>query len=483
MAAVVYRCDFKGELGTQYRVDIWDAESTAETPATFRTEAPGFSLEYQGAGEDDITAHVIGSTVNISFLVENSTQATFVDTLIKAEYQRFHIKVYRATELFWLGFLDYSGQEIQDDYYPYVFQICATDLIGSLSQRYASLIVTPVNTTDPLNFGRLTLLTYFKDLISLTAFSELVPSGDTLLEFITQWWCYDIMETVAPQPASPEVDFFFQNIAFHPYAVNFQHMNALEALEMLLKLFNLRLFQSKGCFIIEHMYRKTKTTYYVWDVSNDATPTLTCVEGVKYKTESTDYTKLAGSVYYFSKPMRRAIMKYYDDIFNSSGIIQTSEFDTIAEIGSPSESVANRDQIDIGSVTVGTHSQYVSGGTTYYGAGTLWTRGRTVLQPSILAQDFWCDSANYHLPAVRHAKALLTDYLFMRKSFLKILSGAIQSADFAAHKTLIFADTTQYHFLRGSFTASDEVWQGEWVKLSGDYTDIDFTSTETYTDK
>ncbi len=55
MGAVVYRNEFFSESGTQWRVDIYDAESSVGSPSSFNTYGSGFTLTYQGTDSDVFT--------------------------------------------------------------------------------------------------------------------------------------------------------------------------------------------------------------------------------------------------------------------------------------------------------------------------------------------------------------------------------------------------------------------------------------------
>lgn len=484
MSAVAYRCDFLGELGTQYRIDIVDSESTAATTLTFKTDAPGFKLEYQSSGSDDITAGIMGSILSVSFLVEDSIKLAFCEQLAEATPSRFYLKIYRDSELFWQGFIKYDGQEFNDEYYPFVFTIKAEDRFTRLKDKTMFTGITdPWYDFFSINKGRTTFQYMMNRFITRLRGFELCSDDGIFFECISEWWANQIEYAHYPVFTKPYNTFVFDNLTVHKYWLSDQFMDEYEILELFLKLFNLRIYQAKGIYIFENMFTKMKSSYYVWESSADIIPDLTVRLSQKYKCESTEFTKLTGTTYRYANCLRNSIMRYEDEIwFSSGGMDKTSLIETETTLGDPYTADYNRETMDIGTVKIGTMSQFVDGGVTYYGAGTIWSKKIYSGLDETPAVDWICDSL-YNDNPEEHAYCLERDHISMRKHALRIFNGEIQSAVFSAEKSLIFANDDEYHFLSGSFSAMEEIWNGSWVKYDRSYTGITYDSTETYISK
>jgi len=106
------------DSNTLYRVEIWDSLfiGTAEQIVN-----GGFQLQYEGSEADDIDLPIITSTVNILVHVtENDGKfENMLYELVGSDEERFHIRIYRNSVMFWLGQIPTDLVEYPDKYYTY----------------------------------------------------------------------------------------------------------------------------------------------------------------------------------------------------------------------------------------------------------------------------------------------------------------------------------------------------------------------------
>lgn len=69
MAAVRYNSTFYSKYGTEWKIEIYDKDSSAGSPTSFNTYGEGFTLSYEGTDAETYTP-VIGSAVKIFLLLK-----------------------------------------------------------------------------------------------------------------------------------------------------------------------------------------------------------------------------------------------------------------------------------------------------------------------------------------------------------------------------------------------------------------------------
>ena len=223
--------EFTDDLGTDYRVNIHDADFTG-TAGTFKLGADGFVLTYTGNNEDRLQG-VIGSELTFTLTEQTSIHTTFMDLLTTSAEQRFSVSVYKdpdgVNSKYWFGVL-YPEQVTRPyDYQPIQNTLTAADDLGNL--QYVKHDSTgggdvPTLLLQCLNRTRAThlwstdnFLYYVNDFkaVVYTGSNQLIDTGISNLSL--------------GNPDSNGVD---------------QYYSTFEILESLTKVFNARLFQSDG---------------------------------------------------------------------------------------------------------------------------------------------------------------------------------------------------------------------------------------------
>tara|TARA_R100001163_G_scaffold16341_1_gene14775 strand:+ start:9969 stop:13130 length:3162 start_codon:yes stop_codon:yes gene_type:complete len=118
---------FYSQRGTRYDIEIWSKSETSENNL-FSTDKDGFRLSYKGS--DDRNNITKPSELTIGFIVENSTQQTYLNTLLSSDDTEYFLIVRRNFIIFWWGGLKAGFDFLENNYYPYRVTLKGTDYIG-----------------------------------------------------------------------------------------------------------------------------------------------------------------------------------------------------------------------------------------------------------------------------------------------------------------------------------------------------------------
>ena len=126
-----------GNSPRDFNIYIDDSEFSG-TATEFKTQTPGFSIQYESDFDKITKAGIMASACTIPMLISNSTLDGLVTDLVSASEGRFTVKITvnpsPAETLFWCGFILPDISKMQDVSYQgqRVFEIVATDGIGRL---------------------------------------------------------------------------------------------------------------------------------------------------------------------------------------------------------------------------------------------------------------------------------------------------------------------------------------------------------------
>ena len=143
MAYKNYINTFYSEKGNRWDIEIWSQSDTSEDN-TFITGAGGFKLSYKGS--DDRNQVTKSSELTIPFIVEDSTQETYLTTLLAADDQEYFVLIRRNFVVFWWGGLRAGFDSIENNYFPYQITLKANDFIGDLINLKSASVIPD----DPL---------------------------------------------------------------------------------------------------------------------------------------------------------------------------------------------------------------------------------------------------------------------------------------------------------------------------------------------
>jgi len=176
-----------------YDVEIHDTEWAGST-AEFRCANNGFTIEYFPENDERFCG-IIATTGSIDMFVDDTDTAlqSFLVDLVDAPESQFRLVVYLNSNLYWLGNFLTDQIEKEDDRYPFIITLTATDIIGTLKN-----IPFDVYTT-----GWVTYFDLFKDIITrlntLSMFSDISPTIN-LLKYVFNWWPDNLTYAVTTNP-------------------------------------------------------------------------------------------------------------------------------------------------------------------------------------------------------------------------------------------------------------------------------------------
>ena len=131
MGAVRYNSTFYSDYGTEWKIEIYDKDSSVASPTSFKTYGDGFTLSYEGSDEETYKP-IIGSAVKIYFAVEDSDGETLINDILTSQEKRFFIMIYKGGSFYWGGILLQDLGTVIDEALPSQVTLSAIDGIGYL---------------------------------------------------------------------------------------------------------------------------------------------------------------------------------------------------------------------------------------------------------------------------------------------------------------------------------------------------------------
>ena len=118
------------DSGDVYTINVHDADYSGSI-VPFVEGEDGFTLRYD-ADDSDRYAAIIASSVRVTMEINSAALQSFVNDLVSAPEQRFSLEILKNGSLWWVGYILTDLVVEEDMFFPYRFQIQATDGIGKL---------------------------------------------------------------------------------------------------------------------------------------------------------------------------------------------------------------------------------------------------------------------------------------------------------------------------------------------------------------
>lgn len=247
--------------GTNLRVDIYDTDFVGSA-TSFDTKS--LSIDYDSAGNDDLSSPIIGSRAAVSIVVPttNTTLNAFVEDFATSDTERFFLEIYNIADsvVVWRGIFlsDFSGEE--DTAPSYIFTMSAMCGMGILKK-------VPYHTggVDPDIYTGIERLT--KHIVTalgkLPHISTMWGSSDVFLKTAVDWWAVSMAATATD-------DALFQggvdHSAFYDYKtegnVDKDVLSCYDVIWHILKTFESRIFQIDGVWWVEQISYRTSSSIY-----------------------------------------------------------------------------------------------------------------------------------------------------------------------------------------------------------------------------
>ena len=228
-----------------WRVDIIDRDRNGDN--TKITLGTGLKLDYESQSDDRFTP-IKGSKLTIPLLVEDTALESFInDELLNNDVEgegRYLVALYKNDELFWGGCILGDLCQKNDESFPYVFSMVATDGLARLKEYEFKLIA---NNNYGTNLGEYVFRCLFH-----TPLYDLLNTGDKFYSSSINW--YDsafgaINDTSDPLKLTQVNTWAFVDVATDTNKEN-KALSYYDVLEQILLLFNCRILLSGGYFRI-----------------------------------------------------------------------------------------------------------------------------------------------------------------------------------------------------------------------------------------
>ena len=347
---------FKSDYGSDFTIEIHDTEFSG-TPSEFKTDSRGFTLDYS-AETDDIVSPIIGSSCTVGMYVENVNQEFDLISKLK-DYQedRFYIRIYSSedsrviditdntvsnfntrvqadggtvestscitqditalggakfyipsvsSDIYWVGKITQDLVAIEDQYYPYLYEITAVDGIGLLANY------------EYQTAGNKTLFEVFEESINLIGVDHLYSGTNFYLSTCFNYW--DVNQTYDVDVDSSTLVRFNTLV----YQItnddgSFTQPKALDILKELCTLFGARIYQRRGAYVLEQYKEREDISYRYFNYDTQGAE-LTVEDRIDDATiAQTSYqgARLNGGAYNFLPALKRVEITYNQNRLNN----------------------------------------------------------------------------------------------------------------------------------------------------------------------
>ena len=253
MAYKNYINNFYSEKGVRWDIEIWSQSNSSVSDVEFDTGKGGFKLSYKGG--DDRQDIIMPSEVTIPFIVKNTNDETFIESILEGEDGEHFLVIRRNFVIYWWGNLNAGFDAKENQYYPYVTTLKANDFIGDIvNNKDESLI-------DTQNFKLSSLLTYYIEVSKIVSNNwddDVFPRGSDELLIRTNFrWTAPGQFSYADN--YNKLSMFAANpMAFESGGASIGQFKKSTAFKEILKSFGLKVFLADGRLYCLQPYNYTE---------------------------------------------------------------------------------------------------------------------------------------------------------------------------------------------------------------------------------
>ena len=295
----VYEWDFYSIQGSKYRIEL---HQDGGTPLASGLDlgGDGFIMS-SNADEDDRFSPVIGTEVKIPILIEDSTAETFINQIVVNQERNSFIKIFvwsgSAWSIFYRGIVLQDLAKNEDKYYPYQFELSATDGFGRLKD-------IPFNNAGSAYTGKSGVMAMLLTALDKIGLNDLYTTSEIYLSSGMDW------SEVNADSGDLIVRTQLAHEAFYTIDDNgTQFISTYEVLNQILRCFGARIIQLSGAFHIVSISRyKTTTNSYFYNYSKTGTALTYTLKSLVIP--QIRWHKLADSIYNRYPALNRVVTKY-----------------------------------------------------------------------------------------------------------------------------------------------------------------------------
>lgn len=305
---IKYRAEFDDINGVRWKVDI-DEAGYSSTVNTFTVATPGFTATWEGDGARVGEQPIRSSKAVIHWLVRNSTEETFLDTLAQSSELKYNVLIYRANTLWWMGTVLPDLCSFENRYYPYAFDLTAVDGLGRLEDfefTYA---------TDTGNPDEFTLGTIITEALKPTKLDSFYTGSDVYLRTSFEWvddaqsTTRDGLEFTRARRLA-----FLKNSDKADHSGLWEPITCKEALEKVLRSTGCRIEFSRGSYrIYQHQnYRASSYTEFHYSKTGISSAGYLTSQSISPRGgatwQSSDLALTAGAQYTYFPALRESVV-------------------------------------------------------------------------------------------------------------------------------------------------------------------------------
>jgi len=226
-------------------------------------------------------------------------ESLLIDNLKLYQEDRYFIRILKNTSLFWTGKITQDLIAIEDQYYPYLYEITAVDGIGLLANE------------EYTTAGNKTIFEVFKESIDLLSIDHLYSGVNFYLSTCFNTW--DINHVYDEDNDASKL------IRFNTFVYretnddgSFTEPMALDVLKQLCTLFGARIYQRNGAYILEQYKERTNASYryFNYDTQGDEVTVEDIEDDVALNQTSAQGARLNGGAYNFLPALKKVEVSY-----------------------------------------------------------------------------------------------------------------------------------------------------------------------------
>ena len=324
MAAARYKCEFRSDQGVYWRVDIWD-EDFSGSVTEFIAQGEGFAIDYQGQGNKR-DGNIKASSCKVPVLIQDAAFETMLTDILTSDEGRFKIIIYKGSgsytdsfsNVFWIGDVLNDLGDLQDTYYPYEYEITATDGLGKAQD-------IRVNDSSWITGGNdyqfpVVLAKCLAQIQSNVGSNGIYASNETFLRMTSIWYEPSMNGGTINTSVDPWDFTKINESAFYKIDNDGakEYISVFEAIDKITKAWGARIYFSNGMWQVDQISAlaatSVKTHYYKIDGTIISGGAGTAYLDKDYrKTEGTDVKRLAGQTYNYFIGLKQAMVDYAHD--------------------------------------------------------------------------------------------------------------------------------------------------------------------------
>lgn len=308
---VIWTSEHQSDQQRDYKIEIIDTDS-GTLIGDMIVNSDGFRIEDTGKGK---TLHdtVVSKVVSFTIQVENQDQEDWIVDLATNDEGRYVVKLYRDTNLKFIGVLVTDNVKIDNAPKPYNFKLEAVDGIKLLKGvKYVPSYITRGGGSASSQYS---LMRYLADCLEkLPTVGQYGPS-DNFLSVALDWWSKEhIEEGQDSGNMFLKTYTFWQTFGEEQDENDFVFYDCYTIIESILKAFNCRMYYDEGFYRIEQIgLRATGSlTEFIYGPPSSGLFTELSNPTTDYDVavNQTDNWIMAGGSIKLLPPLRRVLVNY-----------------------------------------------------------------------------------------------------------------------------------------------------------------------------